>query len=379
MMDPYNGGDGQPVIEGMPSLAAVPAASGTLGVAVEGQTTGNEATTLKFSVYTDDRRFIDVFTKGAAGFSWTATTSQPWIKLTKMSGMVTDEDRLWASIDWASAPAGDGTGTITITAGAASKTINVSTSNPATPTRTDLQGYVESNGYVAIEAEHFTSKMDRGGAEWRVFKQLGRNGDSVKTLPDVSASITSNQATTSPELDYKIYFSSTGSFTATVYRIPTLNTTGACRVAVGLDTAAPQVLTGTNSVDDSTWSANVLAHIEKLSAKIQVTDPRVPHPEDIQGRSIHRHRSNRHRHRRSFALLPGPARELPPLRLGRSGPPGGRSCGTYVLKVASLWRRPGRIRSSLFQYGGCREDANQATQVDHGVRCSCPFTCLLEQ
>jgi hypothetical protein len=273
MMDPYNGGDGQPVIEGMPSLAAVPAASGTLGVAVEGQTTGNEATTLKFSVYTDDRRFIDVFTKGAAGFSWTATTSQPWIKLTKMSGMITDEDRLWASIDWASAPAGDGTGTITITAGAASKTINVSTSNPAMPTKNNLEGYAESNGYVAIEAEHFTSKVDRGGAEWRVFKQLGRNGDSVKTLPDVSASITSDFANASPELDYKIYFASTGSFTATVYRLPTLNTTGACRVAVGLDTAAPQVLTGTNSVDDSTWDAGALAQIEKLSAKIQVTAP----------------------------------------------------------------------------------------------------------
>ena len=55
MMDPYNDGNGQPVIEGMPSLPAVPAASGTLGVAVEGQTTGNEATPLKFSVYTDDR------------------------------------------------------------------------------------------------------------------------------------------------------------------------------------------------------------------------------------------------------------------------------------------------------------------------------------
>ena len=273
MMDPYNSGNGQPVIEGMPPLAAVPAASGTLGVAVEGQTTGNEAATLKFSVYTDDRRFIDVFTKGAAGFSWSATTSQPWIKLTKMSGTVTDEDRLWASIDWASAPAGDGTGTITITAGAVSKTINVGTSNPATPTRTTLDGYVESNGYVAIEAEHFTAKVDRGGAEWRVFKQLGRNGDSVKTLPELSSSITTNQATTSPELDYKIYFFSTGSFTATVYRIPTLNTTGACRVALGLDTATPQVLTGANSTDDSAWGANVLAQIEMLSTKIQVTTP----------------------------------------------------------------------------------------------------------
>ena len=103
--------------------------------------------------------------------------------------------------------------------------------SPRCRRRTELAGYVESNGYVAIEAEHFTQKMDRGGAEWRVFKQLGRNGDSVKVLPDVSPSITSNLPTTSPELDYKIYFFSTGTFPVTVYRIPTLNTTGACRLA----------------------------------------------------------------------------------------------------------------------------------------------------
>jgi hypothetical protein len=273
MMDPYNGGDGQPVIEGMPSLAAVPAASGTLGVAVEGQTTGNEATTLKFSVYTDDRRFIDVFSKGAAGFSWTATASQPWIKLTKTSGTVSDEDRLWASIDWANAPAGDGAGTITIAAGAASKAISIGTSKPAAPAPSDLEGYVESNGYIAIEAENFTQKVDRGGAEWRVFKQLGRSGDAVKVLPDVSPSITSDLPTTSPELDYKIYFFTTGTFPVTVYRIPTLNTTGACRIAVGVDSASAQTLTGAHAVEDAKWQTNVLEHIEKLSGTIQVAAP----------------------------------------------------------------------------------------------------------
>ncbi len=273
IINPYNSTGGLPTIEGMPALAGVPAASGTLGVAVEGQTTGNETTTLRFSIYTDDRRFIDVFTKGAAGFSWTATTSQPWIKLTKMSGTVTDEDRVWASIDWAAAPAGDSTGTITITAGSASKAISIGASNPATPTKTDLQGYVESNGYVAIEAENFTEKVDRGGAEWRVFKQLGRNGDSVKVLPDVSASVTSNLATTSAELNYKIYFFSTGTFPVTVYRIPTLNTTGACRVAISVDSAPPQTLTGTRSAEESKWQTNVLEHIEKLSATIQISTP----------------------------------------------------------------------------------------------------------
>jgi hypothetical protein len=44
-------------------------------------------------------------------------------------------------------------------------------------------------------------------------------------------------------------------------------------VAIGLDSAAPQILTGANSVDDAAWATNVVEHIEKLSASIQVTAP----------------------------------------------------------------------------------------------------------
>jgi len=58
-----------------------------------------------------------------------------------------------------------------------------------------------------------------------------------------------------------------------VFRLPTLNTTGACRLAVGLDDAAPQTLSGANSTDDAAWKINVLEHIEKLSATIQVSAP----------------------------------------------------------------------------------------------------------
>jgi hypothetical protein len=272
IINPYN--IAIPTIEALPSMATAPASTApSLGVVYEGQSTGSENLGLAFSSYSKDTRFIDIFTKGANGFDWTATGSQPWLKLSKASGTLTDEQRIWASIDWAAVPAGASTGTISVTSGANSKAINVSVSNPATPSAAELNGYVEENGYVAIEAEHFTQKTDRGGAQWRVFKQLGRSGDSVKVLPDVAASITSNFATSSPELDYSIYFFTTGTFPVTVYRVPTLNTGGSCRIAIGLDSATPQTLKGTAADGGSAWSTNVTEHIEKLSTTIQVSSP----------------------------------------------------------------------------------------------------------
>jgi hypothetical protein len=266
---------GLPTIERLPQLAAKPAAAAgsALGVVVEGQTTGTEAATLEFSVYTQDRRFVDVFTKGDAGLSWTAEGSANWIMPSKASGTITDDERIQVNIDWNTVPQGDSTGTLTISGASSSKAITINVSNPAAPRPADVDGYVEANGYVAIEAEHFQDTIARGGSEWRVLKQLGRSGDSVKVFPDVADSVTASFATASPELAYKIYFFSTGTFPVSVYRIPTLNTTGACRLAIAIDDGAAKVLEGANSTDDAAWKTNVVEHIEKLSTTIQVSAP----------------------------------------------------------------------------------------------------------
>jgi hypothetical protein len=273
IMNPYN--SALPVIDGMPALGAVPSSSAgsALGVAVEGQTTGSEPAELELSAYTQDQRFVDVFTKGSAGFSWTATPSASWLQVSKSSGTLSDEERIQVSVDWKTAPLGDSTATLTIAGASSSKAITIHASNPMSPRPDEVDGYVEANGYVAIEAEHFHDKTSRGGAEWKVLTQLGRSGDSVKVFPDVSPSVTSDYATAAAQLDYKIYFFTTGTFPITVFRIPTLNTTGACRLALGLDSAAAQTLKGADSTDDSAWSKNVVEHIEKLSGTIQVSTP----------------------------------------------------------------------------------------------------------
>ena len=193
--------------------------------------------------------------------------------MSKASGTLSDEERLQVSVDWKSLPLGDSTGTLTIAGASSSKIISVHASNPMSPRPDEVDGYIEANGYVAIEAEHFHDHVSRGGAEWKVLTQLGRSGDSVKVFPDVSPSVTGDYATTAAQLDYKIYFFSTGTFPITVFRIPTLNTTGACRLALGLDSGSAQTLRGADSTDDSGWSKNVLEHIEKLSGSIQVTTP----------------------------------------------------------------------------------------------------------
>ena len=248
------------------------ASAAPLGVAVEGQTTGNESDDAGILVVHQDRRFIDIFTKGSAGFAWTATASAPWIKL---SAIVGHDHRRSAGLGQhrlGAVPSGYSMGTVTVSAGGASKTINISVSNPATPSRSGLTGYVEATATLPSRPSTSPPRWTGAGRRGRCSRSLvAERATPSKLCRTCRPSATTNLASASPELDYNVYFFTTGSFPVTVYRMPTLNTTGACRLAIGLDGATPQTLSGANSDGNSAWSGNVTAQVEKLTATIQVT------------------------------------------------------------------------------------------------------------
>jgi hypothetical protein len=272
IMNPFN--PNMPGIGGLPGTADVPAAGtgSALGVVVEGQVEEGTAS-LQFSSYTEDVRFVDVFTKTDATFDWSSAVSDSWIKLSQSSGTINDEQRLEVSIDWAKAPAGTSSGTLKINGASATKSIAVKVSNPTTPSKTELDGYVEANGYVAIEAERFSARSDRGDSTWRVLTGLGRSGDSVKVFPDISDAVTKQLPSKAASLDYRIYFFSTGKFPVTVYRVPTLNGVGDCRFALALDDGEPTIIAGVKSVNEAGWRTTLLEQIEKLTTSIDVKTP----------------------------------------------------------------------------------------------------------
>ena len=139
-----------------------------MGVAVEDQQDINTRPALEFSGYTKDVRFIDIFNKGTGSFDWKASADADWIIFNKESGTVYDDDRIYAGIDWDSAPEGESTAVITITryigeTAVASEQIEVKLSSDVEelPERT----YAEANGYVSIEAEHYTASVSKSSGE----------------------------------------------------------------------------------------------------------------------------------------------------------------------------------------------------------------------
>jgi len=261
-------------LEKMPSVshAAEISDKPVLGAIAEGQVSRYEDSELTFSVYSQDCRFIDLFNMGDGVVEWKASTSHEWIRLSKSEGTVEIQERIWVDIDWCSVPTGTSTGEIVLKSEGLTKAVAVKAFNPAYPARDEVEGHIESNGYVSIEAENFYNKVDTPQSQWQVFKGLGRSGDSVKVVPDLSESFTENIKDRAPVLQYKVYFFSTGEFPIEIHRVPTLAPMSG-RFAISIDDGEPEVLVSTNNVNESQWRQNVLEQVEKIRSTITIETP----------------------------------------------------------------------------------------------------------
>ena len=249
-----------------PALAQMdlPEAAG-LGVAIEGRVEPvkpeeRDARLPRSSEFSRDVRFIDVFNTGRRGAPWTAKVSHPWIKLNQSNGDLKDDTRLNVSIDWALAPKGeDGSGTIEIQGAGSTRTITVPIFNPSSPRPEALRGFVESNGVVSIEAEHFTRKIDRPGSSWQIISGLGRTGDSIAVFPTTAPTLDPSGA---PVVEYEFYLFTPGVVKTLAYLVPThpISSGHGLRYAVGFDGEPPQLVdVGADlQIPSRAWSLNVL-------------------------------------------------------------------------------------------------------------------------
>lgn len=244
-----------------------------MGAIVQGEARPQENSKLTFSPYNQGGKFIDVFNKGSGSVAWTASISQPWVTLSATSGTVNDETRLWVTIEDIEAHKG-GMATITITAGSVTKTVEIQVESP-TLALSEIDGYAEADGYVSMQAEHYTTKKDATQKVWQLIEDAGRgfDGDMMRTFDPELGMVeeSSINAGNSPSLEYKFYLTSSGAFPMEVYRLPTMNAApgGQIRFALSVDGGEP-ILVSSTATDEGTtgqqnpqWAENLYRQIEK--------------------------------------------------------------------------------------------------------------------
>jgi len=220
---------------------------GSLGVAVEGSELawpGAEGQPVlpQFDTFNQQRQYIDIFNRGQNSFKYTAAANQPWIKLSSTGGTIEKQERLWVSIDWDTAPKGSADGSIDIMQGGEKVTVQVESFNPTEVTRDTLDGFVEGQGYVSIEAEHFTKNVPAGEVRWEKIEDYGRTLSGLSIMPVTAKSVTPPQ--NSPCLEYKMYLFDSGEINFLGIVGPSLNfdPTRGTHIAVSFDDQEPKII-----------------------------------------------------------------------------------------------------------------------------------------
>lgn len=239
----------QPDSNSMPAVYeyTVPEAT-SFGVAVEGSEhwlphDSFDAVLPMMDRFNQQARYIEIFNRGSKPIEYSVIVKEPWIQVSSNSGVVKTEERLWVTVQWDKAPVGEYRVPIVIVGPNKTKLeVYALIHNPSLPEANTFEGFIESDGYVSIEAEHTSRKLNSQIAEWIVIPNLGRTLSAV-TLTPVTIP-TQKPDSSCARLDYDVFFYSSGNVDVDVYLSPTLNYThrDGLRYAISFDDENPQIV-----------------------------------------------------------------------------------------------------------------------------------------
>jgi hypothetical protein len=261
----------------------VPAAA-KMGIAIEGSESvwpGPEKQPLlpEFDNFKKQTRYIDVFNKGKAPFDFTAEVSGQWISVNELSGKIEKEKRLLVTIDWSKAHEGKSSGSIKITGAGSEVMIGLTAFRPTEITPETLKGFVESEGVISIEAEHFTGKTDTGERRWIRIEDYGHTLSAMRATAEADA-LAASPGKDSPCLEYQMYLFSAGKFDIISTLSPTLNfiPDRSLRFAISVDDETPQSVTAVpadyNAQNrNADWEKTVRDNARLITTKHTFTNP----------------------------------------------------------------------------------------------------------
>ncbi|KAF2204085.1 hypothetical protein GQ43DRAFT_388675 [Delitschia confertaspora ATCC 74209] len=273
----------------MPSVQTIGTtapSTGIMGVSVQNSaasTPGDAAPALSaIDPYTPENRTIDIYARGSGTVDFTVTPNAAYIRVTPSSGTITypsgtSDIRATISVDWSAVPSGSSKVDIAIKPSKGNAvTLSLPVNNLAVPS--DFKGYVESNGAIAMEMRHFTSRTPgSNGANVDVIPNYGRTDSGLTLMPITAGTQTTS---TGPKAQYAFYaFSSSSSAKVSVYVPPSFNVnpSSPLKYAISLDDGP---ITTVNPTPSSTlgsmpsgWSESVINGARIVTSTLGKVEP----------------------------------------------------------------------------------------------------------
>jgi hypothetical protein len=216
-----------------------------MGIALEGTEevwpgSAESAALPSFDVFNRQERYLEIFNKGRQPFSFSVKGDQPWILVTDTSGTISTEKRITVKIDWDKLPSGTQRGNVKINGAGSQVMVSVSAFNPGSQ---QIRGFVEADGYVSIEAQHFTAVNNTNDRKWEIIEDYGRTLSGMRATAFTDAP-SAEPGVNAPCLEYGMHLFSSGEAGIRITFSPTLNFLADrdLKIGLSLDEEEPRVV-----------------------------------------------------------------------------------------------------------------------------------------
>lgn len=225
-----------------------------MGIAVEGEAAGWPAAVsgewphtgvhkLDFDANGKASRTLTLYNRGTKPYSFTAEPNKPWIWLSAKAGEVSEETQVTVKVDWRRVPDGESEGLIELRGtGWQSAKIAVRAFKPSSRAQQRARGFLEADGYLAINSESYTDRQSRNGVEWQEIPGLGHIGSAMSPYPLTDQSFENPKS--APFLEYDVTFFSSGEYELQALLSPSLPFVPGrgLRYAVAIGNEEPQIV-----------------------------------------------------------------------------------------------------------------------------------------
>jgi hypothetical protein len=250
-----------------------------MGVAIEGSEKwwpgdNGDAILPEFDNLSQQQYYLEIFNRGRTPFNYNITVASPLI-VDEPSGNIEKEKRIWIGVDWKKVSSGEQKIPITIAGpNGRSVVIHAIIKNFPIPNAVGPNTFMESNGHISIEAEHFSRAVNGHDISWQRIPNLGRTLSAVTTFP-VTAPV-QTPGGNSPHLQYAARLTTTGDIKVHVYLSPTLNfhnKKDGFKYGISFDDGPVQIVNMHADFDNRAWEKAVANNvIEKITAH-QIKSP----------------------------------------------------------------------------------------------------------